>query len=289
MSASELVDLLDLEKLEEGLFRGHQPANSAMTRVYGGQVAAQALVAAQRTVDPGRNVHSMHVYFLLGGDPAIPIVYDVEDVRDGGSFSTRRVAARQHGEIIFYMTASFQIQEAGWDHQDSMPQVPNPDECTPLSEVIASFSADSAEAWEREWSSLDMRYVGDNRSDVSRSDDDVARSACQRLWFRASGQLSDDPVLHTSVLAYFSDLTLLGTSLVPHDLLISSERVQPASLDHVIWFHRPVRVDEWLLYDQFSPSASGSRGLAMGKIYAHGGSLVATVAQEGLIRNVERR
>lgn len=280
---SELVDLLDLEMLEEGLFRGRQPEKTSVTRVYGGQVAAQALVAAQRTVAADRHVHSAHVYFILGGDPSLPIVYDVEDVRDGGSFSTRRVAARQHGEIIFYMTASFQIREDGWDHQDAMPAVPDPQDCPSLISTIAGGDSEAVDMWEQEWASLDMRYIGDNRA----ADD--GNSACQRLWFRANGTLNEDPVMHTSVLAYFSDLTLLASALAPHNVSIYSDRVQPASLDHVIWFHRPVRVDDWLLYDQFSPSASGARGLAFGRIFDRTGTLVASVAQEGLIRPVAHR
>lgn len=286
-SVTELVELLDLEKLEEGLFRGGQPVNSSMTRVYGGQVAAQALVAAQRTVSGERHVHSAHVYFILGGDPSIPIVYDVDDVRDGGSFSTRRVAARQHGEIIFYMTASFQKDEDGWDHQDAKPDVPEPAQCTPLSTLIAGRGDEAKRLWEQEWASVDMRYVGD-----ARTADDPTRQvspACERLWFRVNGEINDDPVMHTSILAYFSDLTLLGSTLTPHGVMIHSDQVQPASLDHAIWFHRPVRVDEWLLYDQFSPSASGARGLAIGRIFSYSGTLVATVAQEGLIRPVQHR
>ena len=271
--------------LEEGLFRGRQPTKTSVTRVYGGQVAAQALVAAQRTVAADRHVHSAHVYFILGGDPSIPIVYDVEDVRDGGSFTTRRVAARQHGEIIFYMTASFQIREDGWDHQEPMPAVPGPQECPSLISAIAGDNAAAAQMWEQEWASLDMRYIGYHRS----ADERDSTPGSQRLWFRANGAMDEDPVMHTSVLAYFSDLTLLASALAPHGVSIYSDHVQPASLDHVIWFHRPVRVDDWLLYDQSSPSASGARGLAFGRIFDHAGTLVATVAQEGLIRPVAHR
>ncbi len=284
-SLDEVVRLLDLEKLEEGLFRGSQPAQSDLVRVFGGQVAAQALMAAQNTVPADRHVHSMHVYFILGGDPSIPIVYDVENVRDGRSFMTRRVAARQHGEIIFYMTASFQVDEPGWDHQDVMPPVPGPDESISLGDLVAQSSEKAAERWRREWSSFDLRYVGDNRPE-----DDPQRTlvpAVQRLWFRADGTLPASRPLHNAAFAYISDLSLLGASLVPHGVVIGSPNVKPASLDHTIWFHRPIAADQWLLYDQTSPSASGARGLSTARVFSVDGTLVASVAQEGLIRRVE--
>jgi acyl-CoA thioesterase II len=283
-SLSDVIGLLDLEQLEVGLYRGSQPQDSALKRVFGGQVAAQALMAAQLTVPDDRHVHSLHLYFILGGDPSIPIVYDVEDVRDGRSFTTRRVAARQHGEIIFYMTASFQVVEDGWDHQDEMPPVPAPDEATPLTDIIAMRGAEAAEHWKREWSSFDMRYIGDNRAA-----DDPQRTlvpAVQRLWFKADGTLPDSRIVHNAAFTYISDLSLLGASLVPHSQFIGSPEVLPASLDHTIWFHRPLKVDEWLLYDQTSPSASGARGLSLAKVFTQDGTLVATVAQEGLIRRI---
>ncbi len=284
-SLDEVVHLLDLEKLEEGLYRGSQPAQSDLVRVFGGQVAAQALMAAQNTVPDDRFVHSMHVYFILGGDPSIPIVYDVENVRDGRSFMTRRVAARQHGEIIFYMTASFQVDEPGWDHQDVMPPVPGPDESISLGDLVAQTSEKAAERWKREWSSFDIRYVGDNRAE-----DDPQRAlvpAVQRLWFRADGTLPPSRPLHNAAFAYISDLSLLGASLVPHGVVIGSPQVKPASLDHTIWFHRPIAADQWLLYDQTSPSASGARGLSTARVFSLDGTLVASVAQEGLIRRVD--
>lgn len=284
-SLEEVVHLLDLEKLEEGLFRGSQPEKSDLVRVFGGQVAAQALMAAQHTVPDDRHVHSMHVYFILGGDPAIPIVYDVENVRDGRSFTTRRVAARQHGEIIFYMTASFQVDEPGWDHQDAMPAVPSPDDSISLGDLVAQTSEQAAERWRREWSSFDIRYVGDNRDA-----DDPQRHlvpAVQRLWFRADGTLPGSRHLHNAAFAYISDLSLLGASLVPHGVVIGSPQVKPASLDHTIWFHRPIAADQWLLYDQTSPSASGARGLSTARVFSEDGTLVASVAQEGLIRRVD--
>lgn len=267
-----------------GLYRGAQPKASVLKRVFGGQVAAQALMAAQLTVPDDRFVHSLHLYFILGGDPSIPIVYDVENVRDGRSFTTRRVAARQHGEIIFYMTASFQVEEDGWDHQDVMPDVPSPDEATSMLDIIQLRGPDAVDHWKREWASFDMRYIGDNRAE-----DDPQRTlvpAVQRLWFKADGVLPDSRIIHNAAFAYISDLSLLGASLVPHGQFIGSDRVQPASLDHTIWFHRPVRADEWLLYDQTSPSASGARGLSTARVFNQAGTLVASVAQEGLIRRI---
>lgn len=285
-SLNEFIDLLDLEELEVGLYRGPQPKSSSVKRVFGGQVAGQALMAAQRSVPDDRHVHSLHLYFILGGDPSIPIVYDVENVRDGRSFTTRRVAARQRGEIIFYMTASFQVVEDGFDHQDVMPDVPSPDESTPLVEIIKLQGDAAVEHWKKEWSSFDLRYIGDNRAA-----DDPQRTlvpAVQRLWFKADGVLPESQMIHNAAFTYISDLSLLGVSLVPHGQYIGSPKVQPASLDHTIWFHRPVKADEWLLYDQTSPSASGARGLSTARVFSIDGTLVATVAQEGLIRRINR-
>ncbi len=260
---------------------------SSLTRVFGGQVAAQALMAAQLSAPDDRYVHSLHLYFILGGDPSIPIVYDVENVRDGRSFTTRRVAARQHGEIIFYMTASFQVLEEGWEHQDTMPRVPTPDDSMPLVDIIELRGAEYAEEWKREWASFDLRHIGDNRAD-----DDPQRELVpivQRMWFRASGDLPDSRIIHNAAFTYISDFSLLGASLIPHGVHIGSGDVQPASLDHTIWFHRPIAADRWLLYDQTSPSASGARGLSTARVFSEDGTLVATVAQEGLIRPVRPR
>ena len=273
---TELIDLLDLEKLDEGLFRGRQLENTGFIRVFGGQVAAQALVAAQLTVPDERHVHSLHSYFLLGGDLSIPIIYDVEDVRDGGSFTTRRVAARQHGAIIYYLTASFQKVEDGFDHQDEIPDVPSPDECTPLPDIIRAINPEAADWWVKEWSAIEARLV-------TTGDD----AATQRLWFRYVGTLPDDRRLRNAVLTYFSDLTLLGPTLLPHGRVVSSPDVQVASLDHTIWFHRPAEANQWFLYDQHSPSSSRGRGLAIGRVFSEEGTLVATIAQEGLIRRVD--
>ncbi len=283
-SVRELVDILDLERLELDLYRGAQPPRSTLQRVFGGQVAAQALMAACRSVDPDRAVHSMHSYFLRGGDTAVPIVYDVERIRDGSSFSTRRVSARQHGTVIFYLTASFQRAESGFEHQDTLPDVPAADDCPDLAEVLGQISTRAEDSWRREWSALDVHYAGDSRA--GGTIEAHGRPARQRLWFRASGELPADPVLNTCVLTYASDLTLLSTSLVPHGVLIGQPGLQAASLDHAVWFHRPVRADRWLLYDQVSPAATGGRGFAQARIFSADGVLVASVAQEGLIRQV---
>jgi acyl-CoA thioesterase II len=271
-SADELVKLLDLERIDANLFRGIQP-DTLMQRVFGGQVAAQALVAAARTVEPRFSAHSLHSYFLHPGDVAVPIVYDVERIRDGRSFVTRRAVARQHGRGIYYMTASFQIEEDGLDHQEAMPQVPGPEESRDMADLLGAASGDKAARWVHEWAALDVRLVPDDRPPAN-----------LQVWFRVSAPIGDDPLLHQAAFAYASDMTLLGTALLPHGVDISSPRVQSASLDHTIWFHRPFRADSWLLYDQVSPSASGARGLAIGKVFTQDGRLVATVAQEGLIR-----
>lgn len=288
-STRELVDLFDLETIEDGLYRGTQPETS-MQRVFGGQVLGQALLAASRTVEPGRAVHSFHSYFLLPGDPAVPIVYDVESLRDGRSFSVRRVAARQHGHHIFFMTASYQGDEPGFTHQDRAPEVPRPEECPSLADSLAGLRhPDAIEAMRAEFGALDFRFAGSSAPGGRYSDPD--RPALARLWMRAGGAdgtrdvtLPDDDALHRSVLAYMSDLSLLHASLVPHEEGLDLDRLVRASLDHAMWFHRPLRVDDWLLYDQSSPSASGARGLSIGRIFDSAGNLVASAVQEGLIR-----
>ena len=265
-TAEELVDLLDLERIELNLFRGRQP-DTRMQRVFGGQVAAQALMAASLATPPDYLVHSLHSYFLRPGDTAVPIVYDVESMREGRSFATRRVVARQHGRGIYFMTADFQRPEEGYDHQDPMPPVPGPEECPGIAEVLARTAGRERAAWQREWSALDVRVVDRTR-----------------LWIRVAGRLAEDQVMHDAAFTYASDLTLLESTLVPHGLHLGSEHIQPASLDHTIWFHRPLRADRWWLYDQYSPSTSGGRGLALARVFAEDGRLVASVAQEGLIR-----
>ncbi len=281
-SVPDLLDLLELERLEVDLYRGRQP-DTGMQRVFGGQVAAQALRAACYTVSDDRAVHSLHSYFLRPGDTSVPIVYDVERIRDGRSFSTRRAVARQHGRSIFYLTASFQVEEQGFEHQDAMPDVSEPEHCPTIGDLFRTLTGrDDDRSWEREWAALDVRFAGDSRQGGVLAD--AATPARTQIWIKASGEVPPDPVINICVLAYASDLTLLGVSLVPHGLMISSPRVQPASLDHSMWFHRPFRADEWMLYDQHSPSASGTRGFALGRVFSRSGALIASVAQEGLIR-----
>jgi acyl-CoA thioesterase-2 len=276
-SVQELVELLDLEAIEDNLFRGRQP-DTVMQRVFGGQVLAQSLVAAVRTVPETYSCHSLHSYFLRPGDTKVPIIYDVEEIRDGRSFCTRRVAARQHGRPIFYQTANFQVPEQGLDHQDPMPTVPSPEECRPAVDRESSYK----QTWLREWAALDVRPVADSRQGGSL--DTTHHPGRSQWWIRASGALPDDPVTQLAAFTYASDMTLLPAALVPHNLYIESPGMQAASLDHSIWFHRPFRADEWWLYDQVSPSASGGRGLALARVFAQDGQLVASVAQEGLIR-----
>lgn len=280
-TAEELSILLDLETIDINLFRGTQP-DTSLQRVFGGQVAAQALVAGVRTVEADRHVHSLHSYFLRPGDVAVPIVYDVERIRDGRSFSTRRVVARQHGRPIYFMTLSCQVEEEGFDHQDRMPEVPAPEDARDMVELLDGEAPEDAARWQREWQALEMRFLGDSRPGGEFSAAD--HPARTRLWTRVRGRLDDADVTHRAAFTYLSDMTLLGSSLVPHGKRLGDRDVQAASLDHTIWFHRSFRADEWLLYDQVSPSASGARGLAVARVFTQDGVLVATVAQEGLIR-----
>jgi len=275
-----LVKVLDLEAIEVNIFRGRSPQVSHQ-RVFGGQVAGQALVAAGRTVDADRAVHSLHSYFIRPGDPKVPIVYTVERARDGRSFSIRRVTAIQHGEPIFVLAASFQLRQGGIDHQAPMPDVPLPDELPTLEERYAGY--DEVAAWfERVPRPFELRYVDDppwvQRSHGPRGD------GPHRIWLRADGRLPDDPLIHVCALTFASDLTLVETVLVHHGLAIGLDPVVTASLDHAMWFHRPFRADEWFLYDMASPSASGGRGLAMGKIFALDGRHIVSVVQEAMLR-----
>jgi acyl-CoA thioesterase-2 len=214
-------------------------------------------------------------------------VYDVERIRDGRSFSTRRSMARQHGKPIFYLTASFHIHEDGFEHQDAMPDVPAPEQCPTFGDLYRTITGRPDDfSWEREWAALDVRHAGDSRPGGPL--EDPGAPARTRIWIKAADNVTDDPVINSCVLAYASDLPLLGVSLVPYGILITSPKVQPASLDHSMWFHRPVRADDWLLFDLHSPSASGARGFAQGRVFCRDGRLVASIAQEGLIRPVHR-
>jgi acyl-CoA thioesterase-2 len=274
----QLVALLDLEQIEVNLFRGVSPDESRI-RVFGGQVAGQALVAATRTVEPGRAVHSLHAYFLRPGDPTHPILYDVDRIRDGKSFSTRRVVAVQNGRAIFNLQASFHIPETGLDHQLQAPlDVPPPESLPDFKERMAPLREQLGSIIDRP-RPIDLRYV---------TVDPLARGGVsaesQQVWMRADGTLPDDPTLHACVVTYASDMTLLDTALLPFGLAWDTPGVQMASLDHAMWFHRPFRADEWLLYVQSAVSTHGSRGLAEGKIYTADGQLAVTVTQEGLVR-----
>ncbi len=276
-ATQRLVALLDLERLDTDLFRGQQP-ETIRQRVYGGQVAAQALIAASRTVDEGMHVHSLHSYFLLPGDYNVPIIYDVERIRDGKSFATRRVLARQHGRPIYYQSLNFQRAEEGLEHQDVMPEVRPPEDGLDLMALMAERGTD--DGLSKEWAALDVRWLG---SSAHGMEPDPMHPSKTQVWIRVDGRLSDDPMEHLATFTYASDVSLLGATLAAHPEH-GPHKVQMASLDHTIWFHRPFRADEWWLYDQWSPSASGGRGLALGRIFTQDGTLVATVAQEGLIR-----
>ncbi|NPC96172.1 acyl-CoA thioesterase II [Nocardioides sp. zg-DK7169] len=272
----ELLRLLDLETIDDNLFRG-AVADMTLPRVFGGQVAAQALVAGARTVDPEFVVHSLHSYFLQPGDPGAPILYDVDTLRDGRSFLTRRVLARQHGRPIFALTASFQRTEEGLTHQDRMPQAPAPET---LAAPARGVSSDD------EWAVADIRLVGTSADGL---EPDPARPGRQRTWLRVSEELPEDPFLHLAAFTYLTDMTVMGAALAPHGLRLGDPRVQLASLDHAIWFHRAFRADQWWLYDQVSPSASAGRGLVTANVFTQDGQLAATVAQEFLMRPARKK
>ena len=276
-----LVGILDLEAIEMNIFRGTSP-DEKRQRTFGGQVAGQALVAAGRTVEPDRWVHSLHAYFLRPGDPTVPILFEVDRTRDGRSFTTRRVVAIQHGRVIFNLSASFHVSEPpGMDHQLSMPAVPEPESLPTFKERMAPF-AERMGDWYHRPRPIDLRFV-----DAPTRAREAERAAEQRVWFRADGALPDDPLLHACVVAYASDMTLLDTVMLPHRVAFDDPNLIGASLDHAMWFHRAFRADEWLLYDQASPSASNMRGLSRGEIYSHDGRLVVSVVQEGLVRLVD--
>ncbi|WEX09936.1 acyl-CoA thioesterase II [Chelativorans sp. AA-79] len=278
----ELLDILNLEKLEHNLFRGRSP-QVGWQRVFGGQVIGQALVAAQRTVAPERHVHSLHCYFMRPGDPAVPIIYEVDRIRDGSSFTTRRVVAIQHGQAIFALSASFQVDEQGLEHQLSMPEgVPAPDSLRSQAQFMAMLSAEVPEAIRRYWQR--ERPVEIRPVNVEHYTTNDKLPPFQHVWMRATGPVPGDRALQAAVLAYFSDMTLIDTATFPHGRSVFDPELQMASLDHAMWFHRPDSLNDWLLYTQDSPSSRGARGLSRGSIYSRNGVLIASVAQEGLLR-----
>src|SRR5438034_10355879 len=287
MSAAiqELLQILDLEPLEVNLFRGRSP-QVTWQRVFGGQVVGQALVAACRTVDVAeRPPHSLHAYFLLPGDPKVPIIYDVDRIRDGKSFTTRRVIAIQHGQAIFSMAVSFHRDEPGMSHQAKMPDVPKPEQLPSEAEIkerVLPLMPDPVRRYYERERPIELRPVEYARYLGKKFNDGHFN-----VWIRATGKLPDEPAIHQCVLAYASDMTLLDSALIPHGRTVFEKTLMAASLDHALWFHRPFRADEWLLYTHDSPNLSGSRGFARGLIFAGDGTLVASVAQEGLLR--ERR
>ncbi|WP_240125971.1 acyl-CoA thioesterase II [Thermomonas alba] len=278
---SELIELLSLERLEEDLFRG-QSRDIGTKYVFGGQVLGQALSAAQATLTQPRAAHSLHAYFLRAGDIEAPIVYHVDRTRDGGSFSVRRVTAIQHGKVIFFCAASFQKEEAGAEHQLSMPEVPKPEDLEPAPalppERLAQLPT-MVQRWLNRAGPFESRHVYP-RDELN----PPKRPPFQQVWFRLTEKVGDSPELHRALLAYASDFHLLGTATLPHGISYYQPNVQMASLDHALWFHRPFRADEWLLYSIDSPSAQGARGLARGQIFDRSGRLVASTAQEGMIR-----
>lgn len=277
-----LVRLLDLEALGDDRFLGISPPVGPQ-RVFGGQVAGQALVAAGRTVDPERQVHSLHGYFVRPGDPTVPITYTVENIRDGRSFSVRRSVAQQHGKVIFFMSASFHVPEDGLDHHEAAPaDVPPPEEVPTMAERLAKYPERSG-IWSMIPRPIDVRYVGEPGWVPP---GDRPASPTQRVWMRIDGKLPDDPLLHACALAFASDLTLLDSVLAVHGAVWGPGGFVGASLDHALWFHRGFRADEWFLYDSVSPSASDARGLATGRMFTRDGRHIATAVQEGLLRRV---
>jgi len=280
-----MLSILDIKRTRDMQFEGQSPQTS-WQRVFGGQVVGQALMAAERTVDDDRNPHSLHAYFLRAGESALPIIYEVENLRDGGSFSSRRVTALQNNQAIYAMIVNFQKLEQGLEFFQPMPEAAEPDNLLPERLLRQQFMQNLSEAAAKRFSEprpiefrplRPLQFVG------------VEASASRATWFRAAAAIGDDPRLHRCVLAYASDMTLLDTAIAVHGKSVFSPNIQAASLDHAIWFHRPFRADEWLLYEQKAISTSGARGLAHGYIYDRGGTLVASVAQEGLIRPITQK
>ncbi|WP_100751946.1 acyl-CoA thioesterase II [Vibrio salilacus] len=278
---NELLDLLQLEKLEEGLFRG-QSENLGLPQVYGGQVIGQALSAARYSVDADRTVHSFHSYFLYPGDPEKPIIYDVENLRDGRSFSTRRVKAIQNGRPIFYLTASYHGEAPGFEHQNTMPDIPGPENFASESQLAAQIEAFLPEKLKKTFCGekpIEMRPVT-----VVNPLKPEKVAPKQYLWIKANGEVPDDQLIHQYLLGYASDWGFLVTALLPHGVSLMTPKFQVATIDHSIWFHRPFKMDEWLLYVIESPTASNTRGLVRGEIYNRAGALVASAVQEGVMR-----
>lgn len=276
-----LLSILDLERLEDNLFRGITP-NAGRQRVFGGQVIGQALVAACRTVD-GRAPHSLHGYFILPGDPSIPIIYEVDRARDGKSFTTRLVKAIQHGQPIFTLSASFHTGEPGLEHSITMPDVPGPDQLPTEADIRQRAMPNMPETLRRYFERerpIELRPIEYQRY-FSRE----PMAPKFHVWIRATGKVPDNPTIHQAILAYASDMTLLDSTLIAHGRSVFDKAMQAASLDHALWFHRPFRADDWLLYAQESPFGGGGRGFARGSIYTREGILIASVAQEGLIRH----
>jgi acyl-CoA thioesterase-2 len=281
-AVDQLLEVLDLKQIDPATFLGESPQVGAQ-RVFGGQVAGQALVAAGRTVDPDRFVHSLHGYFVRPGDPTVPIEFRVEKIRDGRSFSVRRSTAQQHGKTIFFMSASFQVVEQGLDHHTPAPTgVPGPDEVPTLADWVQRYP-ERVGAFASAPRAVDVRYVG---LPGWVPPGDRAPSDQQRVWMRIAGKLPDDPLIHACALTYASDLSLLDTVLSVHGEVWGPGGVIGASLDHALWLHRPFRADEWFLYDCTSPSASGARGLASGRMFTLDGRHIASAVQEGLLRRV---
>ena len=278
----QLLSSLDIERLEQDLFRGTSP-QVGWQRVFGGQVIGQALVAAQRTIASDRPVHSLHAYFMRPGDPEAPIIYEVDRIRDGLSFATRSVVAIQHGKAIFSLSASFQKEEEGLEYQDPIPEVAQPQDLPGKAEMREAFLTGAPDHirsyWERE-RPIEVRplslehYVSDRKLDAE-----------QKVWVRTTGPVPDDHIIQAAILAYLSDMTLLDTALFAHGRSVFDRDLQVASLDHAMWFHRPSKLDDWLLYSMDSPNTNGGRGFTRGSLYQRDGRLIASVAQEGLIRD----
>jgi len=285
---SNLLRLMDLERLEVDLFRGQSPENETNQRVFGGQVIAQSLVAAYRTVDTEtRTLHSMHAYFIRPGDPSIPIIYEVDRSRDGGSFTTRRVVAIQHGKQIFNLAASFHKQEEGWHHQHDMPDVPKPEELENRIEHRQRIVDRIPERFRKDWlraRAVEIREVDPLDPVTPEKTNDV-----QHLWFRVARPIDEQPWLHHCLMAYASDMALLGTGNRRHGVSWMSGELMSASLDHAMWFHAPIKFDDWHLYTMDSPYAGGARSFNRGSVFTRDGQLVASVAQEGLMRPIKPR